>query len=1245
MNTKTPKAKAKAEKGVKAGKTTKGTKKGKPLTGGDPLHANAKHNVNASPEAKEMSNLIIDRLVPLKFKENLLKKTLLHSYDTFILQMISRLLGRFTIDRRMIGSMFYKTDLILSNPDITNPVHTADNVVTPKIAKRNGFTYAFKLHVKIKQVLEVHDIATKTIDEVVVAEDRVMIAKIPMMVKSSYCTLTYFKESDYLNEECIFDNGGYFIINGRKKQVIPQESLANNKIFVFKRKDQNTKILAAEVRSRSEFGNDTIQTVMIRHKKNNMLTIVIPQLREEVPLVVLLRAIGMTSDKEIIQYICMGKNDKEMLESLIKSFQCYPRVLKPDTTTLNDLILTKDQAELELIQFLRRNFAGGEGDKVERQLIYLRKFLREDLLPHIDRDYNVTSDKAKFLCKMANRLMETVLGRRPQSNRDSYENKYVMNIHDLLSKVFKKSRDKLLREAGRNYSNRADDTQIESKKPPNILVNIRSNLIDKDMNSAITTGLFPVSQNQSIKGVSMDLASKTRVDTLSMQSRIKVPIGESSANMKTVENRLYDNSQAMMICPVETPEGANTGYHKHLSLMTELTIPMLSQVQVIQDFIFDNMEKFGFEFLRNCCPTDFVNTTAIYINGNWIGQVKNPIVLRDFLRLQRRKGNIEYSVGIVFSFQTEEIFISTSGGRFLRPLLRVEDNELVLKKEMLQNMDKSIVRWDDFIAKHQGVIEYLDVDECMESLIAWTPADLEDNRNKQNVTKFDTIPIDNYERAYKRYTHCEFHPYMMFGQVGSQVLFAEYNQSPRNMYQAQMARAAMGIPSTTYLEEENTTLAYSLYYPERPLVTTRAMKWLHTYELPAGQCVNVAFMSYTGFNQEDSVIFNQSAIDRGLFRGTFYRKFDAVVQKNQTTNQMEKFVKPDPNQVSSMRNSSYYSKLTQEGYVPEETNVVGNDVLIGKITPKVVQSNTDYPWKDNSVTMRINTEGIVDRVVTGIYNQDKNEKIIVRIRTPRVPIVGDKFSSRAGQKGTIGMTLHNDDMPFTEDGQRPDIIINPHAIPSRMTMSQLLEMLVGKIAVHEGSEVDGTPFMGLTVEDVQKKLREYGYDEHGETTMYSGFTGEKLQAKIFFGPMFYQRLKHMVADKIHTRSKGPRQMLTRQPAEGRSRDGGFRCGEMERDGIIGHGVSAFLLERMRDVSDKFVIQVCRKCGVIAQKLKTRDIYQCSVCKSTLTISHVTVPYAFKLFFQEMIGMGIYPKMEIDTNRYITDQKDDQLINK
>ena len=432
---------------------------------------------------------------------------------------------------------------------------------------------------------------------------------------------------------------------------------------------------------------------------------------------VLLRALGMTTDKEITDYICMGKDDPEMVEELVKSFHCYPRILKGEQATLYDLILTKEQAELELIQYLRRNFAGGDGSKTDRQLIYLRKLLKDELFPHIDQESNTVMDKAKFLCKMANRLMETVLGRREKSNRDSYENKYVMNIHDLLSKVFKKSRDKLLREAGRNYNNRADDEQIETKKPPNILVNIRSNLIDKDMNSSITTGLFPISQNQSIKGVSMDLASKTRVDTLSMQSRIKVPIGESSANMKTVENRLYDNSQAMIICPVETPEGANTGYHKHLSLMTSLTVPVLSQVQVVSDILFETKDTYGFEILHNCCALDFAESACVNLNGNWIGQTNKPIELRDHLLHLRSQNEIERSVGIVYSFQNNELNINTSGGRFLRPLLKVKDNQVLLTKKMLDEIGKSVVTWDDFLVKNTNVIEYLDVDECMESLL------------------------------------------------------------------------------------------------------------------------------------------------------------------------------------------------------------------------------------------------------------------------------------------------------------------------------------------------------------------------------------------------------------------------------------------------------------------------------------------------------------------------------------------------
>jgi DNA-directed RNA polymerase II subunit RPB2 len=401
----------------------------------------------------------------------------------------------------------------------------------------------------------------------------------------------------------------------------------------------------------------------------------------------------------------------------------------------------------------------------------------------------------------------------------------------------------------------------------------------------------------------------------------------------------------------------------------------------------------------------------------------------------------------------------------------------------------------------------------------------------------------------------------------------------------------------------------------------------------SGENLIVAICSYTGYNQEDSIIINQSAIDRGLLRANSYKKFTEIISKNPSTSQDDIFTKPDRNKVIGTR-SGTYDKLNDLGFVPEETKVNYGDIIIGKISPIQQTSNSTKAYKDSSTSYKMHIPGYVDKVWTGIYNAEGYEMYKMKIRCERIPKIGDKFSSRHGQKGTIGLTLKQEDMPFTEDGISPDIIINPHCIPSRMTVGQLVECLIGKVSALNGHESDATPFNILDMESIKKELSKHGFNETGKEYLYNGMNGQKMKAMIFIGPTYYQRLKHMVDDKIHSRARGPRQQLTRQPPEGRSRDGGLRFGEMERDCVIAHGMSQFLKERMVETSDLYSIHVCDICGFFAQQmLGSPGIYYCPKCDNSTDISKVNITYAFKLLVQELISMNIAPRIRIKKDIY------------
>ena len=477
----------------------------------------------------------------------------------------------------------------------------------------------------------------------------------------------------------------------------------------------------------------------------------------------------------------------------------------------------------------------------------------------------------------------------------------------------------------------------------------------------------------------------------------------------------------------------------------------------------------------------------------------------------------------------------------------------------------------------------------------------------------------------KRYDYCEIHPSTIFGVLASCIPFPEHNQSPRNTYQCAMGKQAMGVYVTNYDQRMDKT-AYLLNYPQRPLVDTRLMNMIELQKIPSGCNVIVAIMTHSGYNQEDSILVNKGSIDRGLFMATIFHT-EKDEDKQNVNGDEEIRCRPDPAKTKGMKIANY-GKVNSKGVMPENSLVENRDVIIAKVRP-IKQNRNDHSkvikYEDYSHIHRTHEETYIDRNEINRNGEGYNFAK-VRLRTTRQPVIGDKFSSRAGQKGTIGNIIPECDIPYTASGLRPDIILNPHAIPSRMTIGQLKESLLGALLLELGLFGDGTSFGKFDIETIRQMLCSNGYSSTGEEVMYDGATGEQLDCNIFIGSVFYQRLKHMVADKVHSRSIGPMVNLTRQPAEGRSRDGGLRFGEMERDCMISHGASRFTRGRMYDASDKYQVHVCKKCGLIAAFNDAIHKHHCKTCENRIDFARVQIPYAFKLLVQELTTINIVPRL-------------------
>ena len=1103
-----------------------------------------------------------------------------------------------------------------------------------------------------------------------IVEEKVQIGSVPIMIRSRRCNLNpahidanrnlspnQSEEDKELYHRLLegkgedpHDPGGYFIINGTERVLISMEDLAPNRVTVEMNKRYARKTEVAKIFSQKD---GVRKPLTVEKRKDGMLMVKISSAgTTAIPVVLLMRSLGIDNDQEIFQAIA---GPTETFKFIVAN--------------LNEV---KDNEEYnvenqeEAMQWLEKKFAAGQQKEYREQRI--QNLLDKELLPHLGNSDENRKKKAIFLGRIVRQVLEMAINNKEPNDKDHYANKRVRLAGDLIEDLFRVSLQQLARDLKyqlERHHNRKRDLKITSCLRPDVLTS-------KVMH-ALATGNWVGGRS----GVSQLLDRTSFLAALSHMRRVTSPLVRSQPHF---EARDLHPTQWGRLCPNETPEGQNCGLVKNAAQMVDIS-------EAVNE---EEVKALLAEADVDPNPVGWAEGARVHVNGDIFGLHMNPHKLVEHFKRRRRSGRIRSEVSIRHDAVNRDIFINTDKGRILRPLLVLDGGSMVLSKAYLDGLKDRSISFKDLV--NEGVVEWVDAEEEEDLLVAPRPFDLPQmspkhgrplnpakvqwlNMGEEGISKAKlsaevimpngevinekfSIPLnyfqedlDKLRRKEKKsgdvliYTHVEIDPQLILGVCASLVPYPEHNSTPRVTGGTAMVKQSLGLPSANGRLRPDTR-QHILHYTQNSMTGTRAMEATNFIRRPAGQNFVVAILSHHGYNMQDAVIMNRGSIERALARSTFIRTYNAE-RKRFPGGQVDEIEIPGTglDEVKGLKSPEAYAHLESDGLPTPETEISSKpddrdrvpQVLVGKTSPPRFLEESHGAFlqaqerRESSMNVRHGEGGFVDNVFV-TESLDSGRLVRITLRTNRIPELGDKFASRHGQKGVIGRLVDPEDMPFTVDGVIPDLLINPHAIPSRMTVAHILEMIGGKVGAMEGRLIDGTAFSGEKEDSLREGLLRNGFAHTGRESMVNGETGEQFPAQVFVGVIYYQKLHHMVSGKIHARSRGRVQILTRQPTEGRARQGGLRFGEMERDCLIAHGASMVIKDRLLDESDGWELFVCAESGHIAYWDWRKRCYVSPVHGDKAEVFPVSTSYAFKLLLDEMKSLGVAMRLELEDRK-------------